>query len=446
MTSRSETPGLSWLSIMRLGLVQSALGSIVVLTTSTLNRVMVVELGLAATIPGALVGLHYGVQISRPLWGHGADGGGSRTRWIIAGLILLALAGTGAAATTLLFERSFALAILAATLCFTLIGFGIGAAGTSLLALLASRTAPSRRPAAATIVWMMMIAGIVATAIVSGIHLDPYSHAQLVRVTAWAGAISCCVAVLAVMGIERRAVVADTSAPAPRIPFRRSFAETWADPQARLFTIFVFVAMLAYSTQDLILEPFAGLLYGMTPGESTQLGGMQHGGVFVGMALVGILGTLLARRKPEILKLFTVTGCIGSGIALALLAFSASLAPVWPLKANVFALGFANGVFAVAAIGTMMTLAGGGGGSREGIRMGLWGAAQAVAFGLGGFLGTVSIDITRAITGDVPLSFALVFGAEAALFIAAALIATRIGARPEETRPGLGPLTLQPAE
>jgi len=443
MEHERDAQGLSWLSIMRLGLVQAALGSIVVLTTSTLNRVMVVELGLAAMIPGALVGLHYGVQVSRPLWGHGADGGGSRTRWIVAGLVLLALAGTGAAATTLLFETTFMLAMIAATLCFTLIGFGIGASGTSLLALLASRTAPTRRPAAATIVWMMMIAGIVVTAIVSGIFLDPYSHARLIEVTAWAGAISCSIAVLAVLGIERRAVVADDRPPAPKIPFRQSFAETWADPQARLFTIFVFVAMLAYSTQDLILEPFAGLLYGMTPGESTQLGGMQHGGVFVGMALVGIVGTLMARRKPEILKVFTVTGCIGSGMMLALLAFSASLAPVWPLKANVFGLGFANGVFAVAAIGTMMTLAGGGGGSREGIRMGLWGAAQAVAFGLGGFLGTVSIDATRALTGDVPLSFALVFGAEAVLFIVAALIAMRIGARPE---PIPTPLSLQPAE
>lgn len=448
MSHNSEQPGLSWLSIIRLGLVQSALGSIVVLTTSTLNRVMVVELGLAATIPGALVGLHYGVQISRPLWGHSADGGGGRTRWIIAGLLMLALAGTGAAATTLLFADNFYLAMAAAVLCFTVIGFGIGAAGTSLLALLASRTAPTRRPAAATIVWMMMIAGIIATAVISGQYLEPYSHERLVTVTAIAGAISCSIAGLAVLGIERRAVIGDdTGAPKPTISFRQSFAETWADPQARLFTIFVFVAMLSYSTQDLILEPFAGLLYGMTPGESTQLGGMQHGGVFIGMALVGIAGTLMAKRKPEILKLFTVTGCIGSGIALAFLAASASLAPAWPLKANVFILGFANGVFAVAAIGTMMTLAGGGGGSREGIRMGLWGAAQAVAFGLGGFLGTVSIDATRALTGDVPLSFAIVFGAEAALFIVAAMIATRVGARPAQTaKSNHGPLILQPAE
>jgi BCD family chlorophyll transporter-like MFS transporter len=89
-TRQSGAPaGLGWLSIVRLGLVQASLGSIVVLTTSVLNRVMVVELMLAAVIPGLLVGLHYGVQISRPLWGHGSDRGGRRTPWIVGGILCL---------------------------------------------------------------------------------------------------------------------------------------------------------------------------------------------------------------------------------------------------------------------------------------------------------------------------------------------------------------------
>ena len=62
---------LGWLGIIRLGLVQTALGAIVVLTTSALNRVMVVEIGLPALVPGLLVTLHYAVQVLRPRWGHG---------------------------------------------------------------------------------------------------------------------------------------------------------------------------------------------------------------------------------------------------------------------------------------------------------------------------------------------------------------------------------------
>ena len=81
---------LNWLQIIRLGLVQMALGAIVVLTTSTLNRLMVVELALPAIIPGALVALHYGIQITRPNWGFLSDTGGRRTRWIIGGMAILA--------------------------------------------------------------------------------------------------------------------------------------------------------------------------------------------------------------------------------------------------------------------------------------------------------------------------------------------------------------------
>ena len=78
-----------WGSIARLGLVQMALGAIVVLTTSTLNRVMVVELALPALLPGMLVALHYLVQIARPRMGHGSDVGGRRTPWIVGGMAAL---------------------------------------------------------------------------------------------------------------------------------------------------------------------------------------------------------------------------------------------------------------------------------------------------------------------------------------------------------------------
>ncbi|MEQ8738891.1 MAG: BCD family MFS transporter [Hoeflea sp.] len=398
--------GLGWLSILRLGLVQASLGSIVVLTTSVLNRVMVVELMLAAVIPGLLVGLHYGVQISRPLWGYGSDRGGRRTPWIVGGILLLALSGTAASATTFLFGDHFWLAMSLAILSFAFIGLGIGAAGTSLLALLASRTALHRKPAAATIVWMMMIAGIV--------------------VTAMAGLIAFTVTCLAIFGVERNTMPVDGPPEAQRLGFRQSLAATWGDRDARLFTVFVFVSMLAYATQDLILEPFGGLMFGLTPGETTQISGLQHGGILIGMAMVGILGSLFAKRKPMILKAFIFFGCVASAFALAGLSLSALLAPAWPLKANIFVLGVANGAFAVAAIGAMMMLASGGDGASEGIRMGVWGAAQAISFGLGGFLGTVAIDVTRAITADTPLSFAVVFGLEAALFVAAAAIALLI--------------------
>ena len=80
---------LGWFQIVRLGLVQMCLGAVVVLTTSTLNRLMVVELALPAVLPGLLVALHYGIQITRPNWGFRSDTKGNRTTFIIGGMAAL---------------------------------------------------------------------------------------------------------------------------------------------------------------------------------------------------------------------------------------------------------------------------------------------------------------------------------------------------------------------
>lgn len=419
--------GLSWSSIIRLGLVQASLGSVVVLTTSTLNRVMVVELSLLAAVPGLLVGLHYAVQLLRPLWGHISDRGGSRTSWIIGGVAMLAVAGTVASIATALMATAFWIGLALSVVAYTMIGFGIGAAGTSLLALIASRTAASRRPAAATLVWTLMIFGIVLTAGITGALLDPFTFERLVIVTATTGVIALAVAVLAVWGIEARSEAVARREP-DRAPFHEALTEAWHDPDARAFTVFVFVSMLAYSAQDLILEPFAGLVHGMTPGQTTQLAGTQHGGVLLGMILVGTVGTWLSRRHRGVLKAIVIGGCMLSAASLVALAIGARSPGTWLVSANVFALGVSNGAFAVAAIGSMLALAASGphGASRAGVRMGVWGAAQAIAFGLGGLLGAVSVDAVGLLIAEVPFRYAIVFGAEALLFVAAAWIARNL--------------------
>lgn len=426
MGRTGESGTLGWLGILRLGLVQASLGAIVVLTTSTLNRVMVVELGLAAIVPGLLVGAHYAVQLARPVWGHGSDRGGRRAPWIVGGMAALALGGVGAALATALMAHAFAAGFALALAAFVAIGAGVGAAGTALLALLASAVAPERRAAAATTAWLMMIAGIVVTAVVSGALLDPFSFGRLAAVTAGVGAVACTVTVLAVWGIERGTGSATAGREAGS--FRDSLSEAWSDGQARLFTVFVFVSMIAYSMQDLILEPYAGLVFGMTPGETTKLSGLQNGGVLAGMLLVGAAGSLGARRFPGVLGFFTVAGCLLSAAALAGLGLSAASPAAWPLSANVLALGFGNGVFTVGAIASMMSLAGRAGSARAGLRMGLWGAAQGVAFGLGGFTGTALVGALRLDGFGVEASYGGVFLAEAAIFVAASFLAARIAA------------------
>ncbi len=427
--ARAQTH-LSWPSILRLGLVQTSLGGVVVLMTSTLNRVMVVELALPALVPGLLVAIHYAVQVLRPRWGYGSDRTGRRTPWILGGMAALCLGGFGAACGTALAESHLAAGLALAALSFLLVGLGVGAAGTSLLVLLAGGVAPARRGAAATLVWVMMILGFALTAPLAGHFLEPFSGSRLMAVSGTVSLIAFCLAGLALVGVE-----AGLPAPSPETaeskpPFFQVLGTVLADPVARRFTIFVFVSMLAYSAQELILEPYAGLVFAMGPGATTKLAGLQHGGVLAGMLLVAAVTLLAKGTALASLRLWIVVGCGASAAALFAIAAGGPSGPDFPLRGAVFALGLANGIYAVAAIGSMMALAGAGGERERGTRMGVWGAAQGVAFGGGGVLGAAAVDAMRLVVTDPVTAYGAVFAAEGVLFLAAVAVALRVEAAP----------------
>ncbi len=425
----ASPPPLSWIGIIRLGLVQTALGAIFVLATSTLNRVMVVELALPAVLPGSLIALHYVTQVLRPAFGHGSDLGGRRTPWIIGGMAVLAAGSLTAAVATALMKDQLALGIALASIAFVMIGLGVGAAGTTLLVLIAKRTAPARRPAAATVAYVMMIFGFIVTAGIAGKTLDPFSPTRLVTVAAAISGGGFLIACLAVRGLEgpaRRGVDSGAAGNPRTKSFGPALRQVWTDPQARGFAIFIFVSMLAYGGEELLVEPFAGSVFGMTPGQTAKLSGALHGGSLIGMIFVGIVGTVLRRRRVGSLEAWMTGGCIASAaalLALALLGFSGRgglLAPV------VFALGVANGGYAIAAVAAMMQRVGAGGPDTEGVRMGLWGAAQALAFGGGGLAATLVSDVARHIFGWQPDAYAVVFACQAAVFLTAAVLAARL--------------------
>ncbi|MEL7188161.1 MAG: BCD family MFS transporter [Pseudomonadota bacterium] len=421
--------GFGWFSIARIGLVQASIGALVMMATTVLNRLMVVEYGLVAAIPAGLVAWHYAVQLGRPIWGHGSDQGKSRTPWIIGGMVVLAGGALLATQATLMMAEpsnaAFALAILA----YAIIGVGVGAAGTSALALLASSVAPQRRAPAAALTWIMMIAGIVVSAITVGAAIKPFTPERLTEVSFILAAVAIGVTALAAWGLDSKQYTFEETSKSDAAPdFREAIREIFAERAARRFTIFIFVSMMAYNMQDLILEPFAGQIFGMAPGDSTQLGGMLNAGGLAGMIVAGIGGSAFQARLPSDLRFWIVSGCLGSAIGLAGLAAGAVIGPGWPLTANVLFLGFCNGVFAVAAIGAMMGLAGAGEKTREGVRMGVWGASQAIAFGFAGLVGAAGRDVAHWILGDLGSAYQIVFVFEGLLFVAAALLALLISA------------------
>ncbi len=419
---KEKDNSLGWFGIIRLGLVQTSIGAIVVMTTSTLNRIMVVELALPALIPGLLVALHYIVQMIRPRMGFASDQGHAKTPWILGGMFVLGLGGIGASIGTALMGSYFTLGLFISVVAFSLIGVGVSIGGTSLLALLAKSVNDQKRAAAATIVWIMMIFGFAITSVMIGKFIDPYSPMKVITIAGVVSIVAIFISSIALYRLESgvqnyfkrtQELVQD------KISFKEAFNALWQDPDIRHFTKFIFISMLAFSSQDLILEPFAGIVFQYTVGQTTSLSGIQHSGVLLGMILVALAGSTSLRKNFGSLNQWIVYGCLASAIAMLGLAIAGVFGIGWPLQLNVFLLGVANGAFSIAAIGSMMRLAVADGVGKEGVRIGLWGGAQAIAFGLGGLLGAVASDITKVLMTEIASAYSIVFAIEAALFIVA---------------------------
>ena len=279
-------------------------------------------------------------------------------------------------------------------LAFVLIGLGVGAAGTSLLVLLAKRADDDRRAGGGD-----HRLGDDDRRLRRHRRRWPAICSIRSRRRGWSrfpGAVSLsrlsCVTLAGVWGVEgqggsrgRR----DRRSRRAKPHSARRWREVWTEPEARRFTIFVFVSMLAYSAQDLILEPFAGMVFGFTPGEIDEA--VRHAAWRrAGRHDAGRAGRRrIGGARLGSLRIWTIGGCIASALALAAASRAAAfVGPAWPLRGT--CLRARRHQRRLRGGGDRLDDGAGGSGreTREGVRMGLWGAAQAIAFGIGGFLGT----------------------------------------------------------
>ncbi len=433
---------MNWFSILRLGLVQLCIGSSVVIPLSTLNRLMKVELALPATIAGFLIALHYAVQLTRVNWGYLSDKTQNRSQWIIFGMLILGIGGVLASTSIPLIESNFAYGIMLALFSYTLIGFGVGAAGTPLLALLASYSSKSQKGFAASITFLMMILGLAITGITAGIILDPYSHQKLIKITVSLAIITNIISYVSLKNLERslqnNSNTYTLNTINSDVPFLEGIKKVWMEREARLFTIFIFISMGAFSMQDPILEPFAGEVFGFAVGESTKLDGFHKIGTLIGIVLIILclskfrigFGSLSIVKNDSLgsEKFWLITGCLFSALSLFIISLlGLTYRDPGILNSVVFLFGISNGVFTAGILGTMLHLASrNSGDNNTGTRMGIWGAAQAYATMIAVFFSTVLVDILGLMMNSLPSVYGIVFLTAASFFIAAAFLGSLI--------------------
>lgn len=408
-------------SIIRLGLRQFAAGVLSVLALGILNRVMKIEMGLDLGLVGLVIGAHYfAAPIAIPL-GHRSDAnpirGLHRTPYILAGTAVTALATAAAPFVALWMEaqNGGAVATAVAVLNFLALGAGMYTAGTAYLSLIADLAPEDERGKAISIVWSMMMMGILAGVLLGVGALNAYSPAHLIRLFLIVAFGVAGFTVLAVWGQER------PGGASPSAVSTRQAIALLSARQPRLFFAFLASGILFLFLQQVVLEPFGGDIFGMSIRQTTLFNAYQMVGVLAGMAAAG---AWLSRRWGH--KRTAGLGLVLASLSFLLLGLS-SFYEIAPLLAPAITLmGLGMGFFNVGGLALMMGMSTAG---RNGIFMGAWTLAQAVANGIASVGGGYLHDVALRLLGSEPAAYASVFLLEAAGLLATILLLSAVSQR-----------------
>ncbi|MCB2214376.1 BCD family MFS transporter [bacterium] len=391
------------------------LGLVSVLVSGTLNRVMIVELGIPAVFVSFLFALPLLISPLRIWLGYRSDGfplwGLRREPFIILGAFA---AGFGLAGATLAVLRidSFPLLLaLGAAVAFILYGFGKNLASNTFEALLADKFTGDQRPRAVSMFKIVMFGGIIGGAILLGRLLEPYSGQRLLTVVAASAALSLVLTVLGTLRQEpRKQTLAEESAAVREVPFAETFkALVWSDPQVRRFFLFLMLTVAGTLGQDVLLEPYAALVLGMSVGETTRMTAVWGAGTLVAMGLAGFW----------LVKRFGYERVTAWGLGLGVLIFTGliltgALGMPGLFWALVFLLGVSTGL---SAAGTLTASIEFTTANRSGLLMGVWGVAHNLGQALGSLFSGGLVDLTRSLGGSAFTAYGLIFAIEALTLI-----------------------------
>jgi BCD family chlorophyll transporter-like MFS transporter len=378
----SATPELPLGRLLRLSLFQITVGMSAVLLIGTLNRVMIVELGIPAWVVATMISLPLLFAPLRMLVGHKSDNHRSVLGWRRAPYIwfgsMLQFGGLAIMpfALLLLSGDSHAPPIVgeaAAALAFLLAGAGLHTTQTAGLAL-ATDLAPAHvRPKVVALLCMMLLVGTVIAAVGFGVLLSPFTELRLIQVVQGAAALTIVLNGVALWKQEARDPDRIKS-PLPAPSFREAWDAYARTGQAGRRLLAIGLGTVGFSMQDVLLEPYGGRVMHLPVGATTGLTALLAIG---GGAGLGLAARALNRgADPYRVAGF---GAAAGLIAFASVLFAAPIASPALFVIGVAMVGFGAGLFAHGTLTASMNMARG---DATGLALGAWGAVQALAAGL----------------------------------------------------------------
>ena len=366
--------------LLRLSLFQVSVGMAIVLLIGTLNRVMIVEMGVPAWLVAVMVSLPLVFAPFRALVGFKSDTHRSVLGWRRVPYLwfgtLIQFGG--------LSIMPFALILLsgdsnappwvgqaAAALAFLLVGAGMHTVQTVGLALATDIAPPKAQPRVVALLCMMLLLGMLFSALLFGALLAHFSQLRLIQVIQGAALATMALNAVALWKQEPRDPA--RTAPGPR----PSFAETWrsfnSGPQARRRLVALGIGTIAFSMQDILLEPYGGQVLGLSVGSTTAMTAVLATGGLTGFAI----GARLLGRGADPYRL-AATAALAGLAAFSAVIFAAPLHAPFLFALGAFGIGLGAGLFAHCTLTAAMLTAPRG---QVGLTLGIWGAVQASAAG-----------------------------------------------------------------
>jgi BCD family chlorophyll transporter-like MFS transporter len=395
--------------LLRLALFQVSVGMATVLLTGTLNRVMIVELRVPAWLVGLMVGLPLLFAPFRALIGFRSDTHRSALGWrrvpFIWGGTLLQWGGLAIMPFSLFILSGDTtgplwLGKVAAALAFLLVGAGLHTTQTAGLALATDLAPADARPRVVALLYVMLLAGMVVSALTFGALLADFNQVKLIQVTQGAAVVTMVLNATALWQQEARDPGRYLREPEQQHSFREAWGLFARSGRSVRFLVATGLGTAAFSMQDVLLEPYGGEILGLSVGATTGLTAVLAGGTLAAFAL----GARLLKGGTDPLRLAGLGALVGLP-AFAAVIFAAPLEVPALFAVGAGLIGFGGGLYGVGTLTAAMAMETGG---LTGLALGAWGAAQATAAGTAVALGGVLRDVVNGLASSGTLGGTLV--------------------------------------
>jgi BCD family chlorophyll transporter-like MFS transporter len=410
--------------LLRLSLFQVSVGIMLVLLVGTLNRVMIVELKVPASLVAIMISLPLLFAPFRALIGYRSDTHRSHLGWrrvpymwmgtmlqfgglSIMPFALLVLSGAGQSSNAPAWIGQ-----LGAAVAFLLVGAGVHITQTVGLALANDLVKEESQPKVVGLMYVMMLVGMIASALIFGELLSEYSPGRLIQVIQGAAIVIMVLNVVALWKQECR----DRARVAAR-EVSTSFSESWGifckGNHAIRRLLAVGLGTMAFTMEDILLEPYGGEILNMSVGATTSLTATLAIGGLLGFALAShVLG-----KGYDAFRMAMNGAFVGLPAFLAVI-LAAPLGSPTLFAFGILLIGFGSGLFGHGTLTATMRLAPK---KQSGLALGAWGAVQATAAGTAIALGGVIRDLATPLAGAAG-GYIVVYIIEIVLLLAAIVV------------------------